>query len=310
MTTAHHLHLRVPEGALEAFEDALIGLGGALVTGGRGADGTVPVDVYLEDAPEADVLAHALADAAREAGVPAPEVHSEDLPDVDWVQRSYAGLPPIRAGRFWIYGEHHRDLPRPPGAIAFHIEANMAFGTGRHESTLGCLLELERLARGGFKVNRALDMGAGSGLLAFAVARLWRRPVIAADNDAGSVAICRENARLNGVARWVTSVRSEAYASNAVRANGPYDLICANILAEPLTAMAPDLAANLAPGGVAILAGMLDHQARRVMLRHRAQGLELVRRRGIAGWTTLVLRRPGGRRAAARTGAAMLGGLD
>jgi ribosomal protein L11 methyltransferase len=138
-------------------------------------------------------------------------------------------------------------------------------------------------------------MGAGSGLLAFAVARLWRRPVIAADNDPNSVRICAENARINGVAPWVRSVVSEGYADLAVRTNAPYDLVCANILAEPLAQMAGELEAALAPGGIAVLSGLLNHQARRVLLRHRAQGLILVRRRRIGDWTTMVMRKPGGR---------------
>jgi ribosomal protein L11 methyltransferase len=297
MTTGHHIRLRVPADALPGFEDALAALGGALVTGGREDDGCVPVDVYLATAPDPDELAHALAHAAEHAGVEVPEVTSAALPDIDWVQRAYEGLPPIHAGRFFIYGEHNADAPRPAGAIPFRIEANMAFGTGRHETTLGCLLELERLAKAGTPVRRALDMGAGSGLLAFAAARLWRCPVLAVDNDATSVRLCRENARINGVARWVDCLRSDGYARAEIARRGPYDLICANILAEPLVAMAGDLRAHLAPGGTAILSGMLNHQARRVFRHHRAQGLVLIHRRVIGEWTTLVLRRPSRHRA-------------
>jgi ribosomal protein L11 methyltransferase len=173
------------------------------------------------------------------AGVPKPAVESQPLPDVDWVQQAYEGLPPIHAGRFWVFGEHDKGKPRPAGSIAFHIEANQAFGTGRHETTLGCLLEIERLAKASFPVRRALDMGAGSGLLAFAVARLWRRPVIAADNDPNSVRICRENAQINGVAPWVTSLTSDGYADRRVQTSAPYDLVCANILAEPRVTWKP-----------------------------------------------------------------------
>jgi ribosomal protein L11 methyltransferase len=295
MTSGHHLHLDVPESALATFEAALQGFGAAVVTGEKDGEGNVPVDVYLGEAPDADDLDTRLATAAMAAGVAKPAVESQPLPDVDWVQLAYEGLPPIHAGRFWVYGEHDKDKPRPAGAIAFHIEANQAFGTGRHETTLGCLLEIERLARAGLPVRRALDMGAGSGLLAFAVARLWRRPVIAADNDPNSVRICAENARINGVAPWVRSVVSEGYADLAVRTNAPYDLVCANILAEPLAQMAGELEAALAPGGIAVLSGLLNHQARRVLLRHRAQGLILVRRRRIGDWTTMVMRKPGGR---------------
>jgi len=302
MTSGHHLHLDVPEAALATFEAALQGFGAAVVTGEKAADGTVPVDVYLGAEPDPDDLDTRLATAAMAAGVPKPAVESQPLPDVDWVQQAYEGLPPIHAGRFWVYGEHDKHRPRPAGAIAFHIEANQAFGTGRHETTLGCLLEIERLAKTGFDLRRALDMGAGSGLLAFAVARLWRRPVIAADNDPNSVRICRENARINGVAPWVTSLASDGYAERRVRSGAPYDLVCANILAEPLARMAGDLAAVLAPGGVAVLSGLLNHQARKVLLRHRAQGLILLRRRRIGDWSTLVMGKPARRRISPQRG--------
>jgi ribosomal protein L11 methyltransferase len=306
MSSGHHLHLDVPESVLPTFEAALQGFGAAVVTGAADADGYVPVDVYLGSEPDPDDLDTSLATAAMAAGVPQPAVESQPLPDVDWVQQAYEGLPPIHAGRFWVYGAHDRDKPRPAGTIAFHIEANQAFGTGRHETTLGCLLEIERLAKAGFRVRRALDMGAGSGLLAFAVARLWRRPVLAADNDPNSVRICRANARINGVAPWIASVVSDGYANRRVQQAAPYDLVCANILAEPLTRMAPDLEAVLTPGGVAVLSGLLNRQARKVLRRHRAQGLTLLRRRRIGDWTTLVVRKPAGRRISPQRGGAGL----
>ncbi|MBK1669854.1 hypothetical protein CKO28_17600 [Rhodovibrio sodomensis] len=306
MTSGHHLHLDVPETALPTFEAALQGFGAAIVTGETDGAGNVPVDVYLGAQPDPDDLDTRLATAAMAAGVPKPAVESQPLPDVDWVQQAYEGLPPIHAGRFWVYGEHDKHRPRPAGSIGFHIEANQAFGTGRHETTLGCLLEIQRLANTGFGVRRALDMGAGSGLLAFAVARLWRRPVIAADNDPNSVRICSANARINGVAPWVTSLASDGYKDRRVQTGAPYDLVCANILAEPLTRMAADLDAVLAPGGVAILSGLLNHQARKVLLRHRAQGLILLRRRRIGGWTTLVMRKPATRAISPQRGSAGL----
>lgn len=290
----HHLRLRVPRAALPVFEAALESLGGAVVTGAPDGADTVPLDVYLGAAPEQGHLAGLMATAATAAGVPEPTVESAALPDVDWLAKSYEGLPPIHAGRFFVFGEHNAAHPRPPGSIPFRIEANQAFGTGRHESTLGCLLALEDLAKQGVRVRGALDMGTGSGILAFAAARLWRCPVVAADNDAESVRICAENARINGVARWIRPVVSDGYAAPAVRRGTPYDLICANILAEPLCAMARDLARHLAPGGRAVLAGLLDAQARKVIRRHRAHGLVLEQRKSIDGWSTLILSRPRG----------------
>jgi ribosomal protein L11 methyltransferase len=307
MTSGHHLHLDVPKAALATFEAALQGFGAAIVTGETDGQGNVPVDVYLAEAPDMEQLDARLATAAMAAGVDQPAVESQPLPDVDWVQQAYEGLPPIRAGRFFVYGRHDRETPRPAGCIAFEIEANQAFGTGRHETTRGCLLELDRLARAGFVPNRTLDMGAGSGLLAFAAARLWRRPVVAADNDARSVKICKQNAKLNGVAAHVTCVTSEGYAHRIVQENAPYDLILANILAEPLAQMAGELARALSPGGVAVLSGLLNHQARKVLYRHRAQGLTLVRRRRIGEWSTLMLTKPAKRRASPPRGSAGVG---
>lgn len=289
MSSGHHLHLAVPSASLPIFEAVLESLGGAIVTGAPDDSDEVPIDVYLAEAPEHARVADLIATAAAAAGIPEPAVRSEALPDVDWLAKSYEGLPAIQAGRFFIYGQHNADHPRPPNAIAFRIEANQAFGTGRHESTKGCLLALEELAERGFPVKRALDMGTGSGILAFAVARLWRCPVVAADNDGDSVRICGENARLNLVAEWVEAVHSEGYSDPAVRRNAPYDLICANILAEPLAAMAGELARHLAFGGWAVLSGLLDHQADKVIRRHRAHGLVVARQLSVEGWTTLTL---------------------
>lgn len=291
MSSGHHLRLQVPEPALATFEAALESLGGAIVTGGPDADGQVPIDVYLAEAPPRGQVAALIATSAAAAGVPEPKMDSNPLPDVDWVRQSYAGIPPIHAGRFYVYGRHHRGRPFPAGAIAFHIEAGQAFGTGHHESTQGCLLALEYLAKAGTSVRAGLDMGTGTGVLAFAMARLWRCPVVAADNDPTSVRICRENARLNGVAHWVRPLVSDGYRARRVRLDAPYDLICANILAEPLCAMAGDLSRHLAPGGHAVLAGLLSRQARKVFRRHRAQGLVLRRRIRLGDWTTLVLQR-------------------
>lgn len=293
MSHGHHVHIAVPESAVPYFEAALEGLGGGLVTGGPDVAGRVPLDLYLAEAPARGVIESRVATAALAAGVPAPAVTSRPLPETDWLRESYESIPPIRAGRFYIHGRHHRDRPRPAGAIAFLIEAAQAFGTGHHESTEGCLRALDELERGGVRVRRALDVGTGTGVLAFAAARLWRCPVLASDNDPVAVAACRANARDNGVGRWVWPVVAEGYHHARIRAEVPYDLITANILAEPLIAMARDLDAHLAPGGHAILAGLLNRQARKVFRRHRAQGLTLRRRLVLGDWTTLVLHKPG-----------------
>ena len=292
MSQGHHLHLDVPEHALPVFESALARLGGGFVTGGTDAHGLIPVDVYLETRPSRVEVVTLIATAAAAAGVPEPDVVSQPLPDVDWLQQSYESIPPIQAGRFYVHGRHHLDRPKPAGSIAFLIEAAQAFGTGHHESTRGCLLALEDLAKRRVRVRRALDVGTGTGVLAFAAARLWRCPVVAVDNDPIAVMVARENARDNGVARWLTLAVSQGYKERWVGEAAPYDLITANILAEPLIAMAGQLDAHLNPGGYAVLSGLLTRQARKVFRRHRAQGLVLDRRLVLGDWTTLVLRKP------------------
>ena len=164
----------------------------------------------------------------------------------------------------------------------------MAFGTGRHESTFGCLLALTQLAQRRRFYN-TLDMGCGSGILAMAMAHLWHCPVLAVDNDADSVRVAAENARENRVGEWIEAHCGDGYKSHLVARRGPYDLIVANILAEPLCAMATDLKRHLAPGGYVILAGLLTRQQRQVVARHRGQGMRLVKRLHFGEWTTLVL---------------------
>ena len=188
----------------------------------------------------------------------------------------------------------HVTAPPPAGSLAIKVEAGNAFGTGRHESTRGCLLALDRLAKRR-RVRRALDMGCGSGVLAIAVAKLWRDslqgPVLALDNDPIAVAVTKENAAVNAVATVLEAAVSDGYRGLPALGGGPFDLIVANILAEPLEAMAGDLAAHLAPGGTAILSGLLAVQERSLRAKHRTQGIILKDRVRLGGWTTLILGR-------------------
>lgn len=220
---------------------------------------------------------------------PPPEPLLEKLPARDWVRENQESFPPRRVGRYFVYGSYHR-RQIPAGAIGLLIDAAMAFGTGEHASTEGCLRALDRLARHG-RPRRILDMGTGTGILAIAAAKTFACDVLAADIDPGSVRVARENARRNGVARRVSPCWSPGYRSRRVRAGRPYDLVLANILARPLALMARDLRRVLAPGGVAVLAGLIDRQEPYVLAAHRAQRLSLVRRIAIDGWRTLVLRR-------------------
>jgi ribosomal protein L11 methyltransferase len=211
------------------------------------------------------------------------------LPARDWVRENRESFPARRIGRYFIYGSHHRGAV-PAGSVGLLIDAATAFGTGEHASTEGCLRALDCLARRG-RCGCILDMGAGTGILAIAAAKTFGRDVLAVDIDPGSVRVAHENARRNGVARHVSTCWSPGYRTRRVRAGQPYDLVLANILARPLALMARDLRRALAPGGVAVLAGLIDWQEPYVLAAHRAQRLSLMRRIAVHAWRTLILRR-------------------
>ena len=180
----------------------------------------------------------------------------------------------------------------PPGRTAIILDAGLAFGSGEHNSTRGCLVALEQLVTRR-RPHRILDLGTGSGILAIAAAKTLHRKVLAADIEPWSVRVARQNARLNRVHHLVRPILANGWRTAAVRRSGPYDLVFGNILARPLRLMARDLARNLAPGGAAILAGLLHVQANGVLAAHRRLGLTLVRMIHLEPWTTLVIRKRG-----------------
>jgi len=212
------------------------------------------------------------------------------LPDQDWIKLSQEGLPPVRAGRFFVYGAHDAGKV-PPGVIPMRIEAGMAFGTGHHETTALCLSVLSDLAKRRRFAN-VLDVGCGTGLLAIGAAKLWRRRVLASDIDPVAVEVTRENAAINGEAPWVRAVVADGLTNPSIARAAPFDLIVANILAGPLTRLAPAIAQALAPGGVLVLSGLLHWHANLVVAFYRPHGLILRRRRREGSWSALVLERP------------------
>ncbi len=279
--------VEVPESAVEAYEAALRG---ACATVGFFLDDETGrwriegVKTVGEGEPE---LIGGLAIAAMVSGVEA-ELAREATAAEGWLARTHAAFPEQPVGRrFAVRGTHLAESALP-GRITLTLDAGVAFGSGEHESTRGCLIAFERIAYR--RPRRILDLGTGSGILAMAAARLLRRPVLASDIDPWSVRVAAENAALNGVGRLVRCRQGDGWRDPALRAGGPFDLVFANILARPLCRMAKDLAAHLAPGGTAILAGLLETQARLVLTAHRRRGLVLEGRVREGPWTTLILR--------------------
>ena len=238
--------------------------------------------------PEAAALETRLALAWLGRAETAPALIVERLPARDWLAENQQSFPPIAVGRFFIHGSAAR-VRVPGGCVALTIDAATAFGTGEHASTRGCLLALDALARRR-RARAVLDMGTGTGILAIAAAKIWRAKVAAFDIDEEAARVARRNAAVNGVASFVTARRGRSHAGRALRRRAPYDLVFANILARPIIAMARGLARALAPGGVAVLSGLLPWQEAAVLAAHRRVRLTLAARIVVDGWSTLVLR--------------------
>ena len=245
------------------------------------------VEVFFADAPDEDAI-RALIEAATDAET-AARVEFAQIAKQDWVMNALAGLKPVRAGRVLVHGSHDRGKLRA-NDIGVEIEAALAFGTGHHGTTLGCLRALQRVARRR-KPRRIADVGTGTGVLAIAAARLFHMPVACGDIDPVSVTTSRENARANKAGAYVrpvvaTGLRNAAFA-------GEFDLIFANILAKPLRLLAPSIARAASLDAELILSGLLGRDVAGVLAAYRAQGFSLYQRGDIDGWATLVLRRCG-----------------
>jgi ribosomal protein L11 methyltransferase len=211
-----------------------------------------------------------------------------EVPETDWVAKVKRELAPVEAGRFFVYGSHDADKV-PEGAEPLLIEAAMAFGTGHHGTTLGCLRALDHLANQGFVGKSVADIGCGTAVLAMGAARIWPDTVMASDIDMVAVEVAEANVIANDLVGRVICLEAKGFDHPDLKAAAPFDLIFANILKGPLIDLAPDMAANLQSGGYAILSGILVPQAEEVIEAYARSGINLVKREDIGDWTTLIL---------------------
>ena len=268
--------------AVETLDPVPYGIGVFEVEDGSGL---YEIGAHWEEAPDAialDLLA--ASHGARPFAV-------SEVPDRDWVAHVRRELAPVEAGRFFVYGAHDADKV-PQGRIALLIEAAMAFGTGHHGTTLGCLRAVDRMVDEGVVPGRIADIGCGTAVLAMAAASVWPDArVVAGDIDEVAVDVARANCAANGL-DGIVCCAAAGFDAPELAQGAPYDLIFANILKGPLVALAPKVAAHLAPGGRAILSGILNEQADAILAVYARCGINLVTREDIVDWTTLTLSKP------------------
>ena len=241
------------------------------------------LEAYFEKRPDIDKIDDFLKQHAS-----LPKGALEELPDIDWVAHSLEGLGVVRCGRFVLYGVHDADkLPEEDGDVPIRIDANLAFGTGHHPTTAGCLTLLDRFA--GWAPKSVLDLGCGSAVLAIAAAKVWNRPILASDIDADSVAIAQENAQLNGVGEQLKLVEAAGFDHADIAAAAPFDFIFANILAGPLSELAPDMARHTVKNGRVMLAGLMKEQEETVTQAYQKAGFRQINRLDHGTWPVLLL---------------------
>jgi ribosomal protein L11 methyltransferase len=275
-----HVAKRVVDLLTESFFE-----GQAAIAAFEGPGGRWDISVHFAKAPDQGSIRELVGIAAGDDVALA--VSFDTVEAKDWVKATLEELVPVRAGRFIVHGRHDRERV-PPNKIGIEIEAALAFGTGHHGTTRGCLILLDEVLKAYFP-RRVLDVGTGTGVLAIAAARALRRRVLASDIDPLSVRVAADNARLNGTGDLVETVKGSGFSAPEFRARGPFDLVLANILANPLRQMATPMSRHLAPSALVILSGLLPHQAGAVISAYRARGLVLKKHIRIEGWSSLLM---------------------
>jgi ribosomal protein L11 methyltransferase len=252
-------------------------------------DGLWDITMHFADPPDRASIRDLVGIAAGEdvAGT----IAFDTVEAKDWVKASLEDLVPVPAGRFVVHGQHDRERVAP-NKLGIEIEAALAFGTGHHGTTRGCLLLLDHVLKA-WRPRRVLDLGTGTGVLAIAAAKALHGGVLASDIDPLSVGVARDNARLNGAGNWVQAIHASGFSASQFGQRRPFDLVLANILANPLRQMATPMARHLAPSALVILSGLLPYQANGVIAAYRARGLVLLRHLKIEGWSSLLMRKVG-----------------
>src|SRR2546421_6294347 len=260
--------------------------GQAAIAGFEGANGRWYITLHFAETPDQTSIRELVGIAA--GNDVAQHITFDTVEAQDWMKATLDDLVPVRAGRFIVHGHHDRSKVSP-NKLGIEIEAALAFGTGHHGTTRGCLLLLDQVLKAR-RPARVLDLGTGTGVLAIAAAKAVQRAVLASDIDPLSVRVARDNARLNGTGNLVQTIRATGFSAAEFATHGAFDLVLANILANPLRQMATPMARHLAPSALVILSGLLPYQAGAVIAAYRARGLVLLRHLQIEGWSSLLMR--------------------
>ena len=261
--------------------------GQAVIAAFEGTGGRWEIAMHFAQAPDETSIRELVAIAA--GGEAAQDISFDTVEAKDWIRATLEELVPVRAGRFIVHGRHDR-AKVAPNKLGIEIEAALAFGTGHHGTTRGCLLLLDQVLKAR-RPRRVLDLGSGTGVLAIAAAKALHGAVLASDIDPASVQVARDNARLNHVGNLLQTVRASGFSAPQFKKHGPFDLVLANILANPLRQMATPMARHLAPSALLILSGLLPSQASGVIAAYRARGLVLLRHIEFEGWSSLLMRK-------------------